>query len=447
MGETATLRRADLRRVFDAPPGRPEAVGIEVEVGLVCREDRRNASYPQALALLDGLVRGRGASPLLDGAYTIGAAMPGGGTFTLETGGALEYSSAAFPTVAEADADVRDNLVAAAGIGAGHCLALITGGIVPFAAADAIAWNPKPRVRVMREYFRELGPDGDHADEVMGLILSAQTSLDYVSHEDLMDKLRLLVRAAPVVAALFVDSPVAGGTETGALSRRMQYWRRFDPRRCGVLGVALEAGAGVDELVEWALRLPMIYRLVDGSHVAAPGIPFRQAMRDGFGDGTYPTEADWELHLSQVWPHVRVRRTLETRLSNAPPWPWFGAGTALWTGLAYDPRARAAAGALLRDLSADELDRAAVDVAVKGLNASVGPYLAQDLARELLRLARRGLSARVAAGLERPEALPLLEPLEEVCETMRTFADRTLQVWQRGPDEFLRAFSVPGDPA
>ncbi|MGI5242624.1 glutamate-cysteine ligase family protein [Dactylosporangium sp. CA-139066] len=443
MGESTTLRRPDLRRVFHAPAGRRERVGIEVEVGLVCRNNLRNATYQQALALLDGLVRGHGASPVMDGAFTIGAAMPGGGTFTLETGGALEYSSPTFTTVAAAVADVRENMLAAAGIGAAQGIALTTGGIVPFAAADGIAWNPKPRVRVMREYFRDLGPDGGHADEVMGLILSAQTSLDYVSPGDLMDKLRLLVRAAPVAAALFVNSPVAAGADTGALSRRMQYWRRFDPRRCGVLGVALDPGAGVDDLVDWAARLPMIYRRVNGSHVAAPRIPFRQAIEEGFGDGTYPTEDDWELHLSQVWPHVRVRHTLETRLSDAPPWPWFGAGAALWTGLAYDPVARAAAGALLGDLTAAELDRAADDVAVKGLSASVGPHSAQELARELLRLARRGLAARVAAGLERPDTTLLLEPLEEVCETMHTFADRTLLAWRRGPAEFLRHFSVP----
>lgn len=443
MGEVATARRLDPRRVFDVPRGRTEAVGLEVEVGLVCRDTLRNVTYPQALGLLDDLVRACGAVPLLDGAYAIGVAMPCGGTFTLETGGALEYSSAAFATAAEAAADVRDNLLRAAAIGAARGIALLSGGIMPFAAADGIAWNPKPRVRVMREYFRELGPEGDHADEVMGLILSAQTSLDYVSHDDLMEKLRLLVRAAPVVAALFVNSPVAAGAETGVLSRRMQYWRHFDPRRCGVLGVALRDGAGVDDLVEWAAQLPMIYRLVDGSHVAAPAIPFRQAIRDGFGDGTYPTEADWELHLSQVWPHVRVRRTLETRLADAPPWPWFGSGAALWAGLTYDPAARRAAGELLRDLGAEDLDRAEADVAVKGLSASAGPYPVQDLARELLRLARQGLRARVAAGLERPEAVALLEPVEEVCETMRTFADRALQAWQRGPEAYLDAFSVP----
>lgn len=444
MGEARTLQRFELHRVFEAPPGRREAVGLEVEVGLIHRATRRNATYPQALALLDDFVRRVGGVPLMDGAYPIGVGLPGGATFTLETGGALEYSSPPFPTVAVAVADVRSCLQQAAGIADRHGIALLTGGITPFTNVDGIAWNPKPRVRVMREYFRRLGPDGAHADEVMGLILSTQTSLDYTSIDDLMTKLRLLVRASPVVAALFVASPVAAGEPTGALSRRMQYWRRFDPRRCGVLGVALDPDAGIDNLVDWAARLPMIYRLVAGSHVAAPAIPFRDAIEHGFGDGTYPTYADWELHLSQVWPHVRVRRTLELRLPDAPPWPWFGAVAALWTGLTYDPDARRAASDLLSGLSGAEIDRASVDVAVKGLSAMIGPYLVQDVAREVLRLSRSGLQARVAAGLEMSETLTLLEPIEEVCETMRTFADHALDTWHCGEEHFLAAFSVPG---
>ncbi|WP_238012485.1 glutamate-cysteine ligase family protein [Dactylosporangium sp. AC04546] len=437
------LGLADLRGVFEAPPGRAEHVGLEVEVGLVDRGSRRNATYGQATALFDDVARTYGGSLLTEGAQTIGVELAGGAQFTLETGGALEYSSPPFPTVAEAVADVRAHLQLAAGLADRHGIALLSGGIVPFTAADGIAWNPKPRVQVMRDYFGRLGPDGAYADEVMGLVLSAQTSLDYTDSADLMDKLRLLVRASPVVAALFVDSPVAGGAPTGVMSRRMQYWRHFDPRRCGVLAVALDAGAGIDDLVDWAARLPMIYRLVGGSHVAAAPIPFREAVERGFGDGTYPTPADWELHLSQVWPHVRVRRTLELRLADAPPWPWFGAGAALWTGLAYDPAARRAADDLLSGLTAADLDRASAEIAVKGLSATIGPYLVQDLARDLLRLARQGLSARVIVGLEEPETLTLLEPVEEVCETMRSFADHALDSWEHGKDHFLAEFSIP----
>ncbi|MEU7867586.1 hypothetical protein [Dactylosporangium sp. NPDC049140] len=74
-----------------------------------------------------------------------------------------------------------------------------------------------------------------------------------------------------------------------------------------------------------------------------------------------------------------------------------------------------------------------MDVAVKGLSATVGPYPVQDVARELLRLAR--------AGLEAHGALALLDPVEEVCETMQTFADRALDAWDRGEQHYLHAFT------
>ena len=92
----------------------------------------------------------------------------------------------------------------------------------------------------MRKYFSLLGEPGKYADEVMGLTLSTQTSLDYVSGQDFIEKMRLHVLAAPIVAALFVNSPIAEGDYFGGMSRRMQYWRKFDPRRCGVLSFALK---------------------------------------------------------------------------------------------------------------------------------------------------------------------------------------------------------------
>ena len=79
----------------------------------------------------------------------------------------------------------------------------------------------------------------------MGLTLSTQTSLDYVSAQDFIEKMRLHVLAAPIVAALFVNSPIAEGDYFGGMSRRMQYLRKFDPRRCGVLSFALNKNANV----------------------------------------------------------------------------------------------------------------------------------------------------------------------------------------------------------
>ena len=213
----------------------------------------------------------------------------------------------------------------------------------------------------------------------MGLTLATQVSLDYVSAEDFIEKARLHVLASPVVAALSVNSPIVNGELCGVLSRRMQYWQKFDPRRCGVLGFALNDNASPMDFVDWAIRLPMIYRDVAGTHVAAPDRSFADLMRDGFGDGTWPTRDDWELHLCQLWPQLRPRHTLELRAADGLPWPDFLAVPAMWVGLTYDPAVRKEASAFLAELTATQLGCSVDDIATKGLAASAGPHQVADL--------------------------------------------------------------------
>ena len=135
--------------------------------------------------------------------------MPNGAKFTLETGGALEYASSPSAGLAEAIHTAADDLVHAAAVAERFKIALLSGACLPFTPREKIPWNPKPRVQVMRDYFSRLGEPGRYADEVMSLTLSTQTSLDYTSGQDFIEKLRLHVLAAPIVAALFVNSPIA----------------------------------------------------------------------------------------------------------------------------------------------------------------------------------------------------------------------------------------------
>jgi glutamate--cysteine ligase len=444
------LVRAALADTFSAKAGQPELVGLEVENGLV--DPVTGCSIPYggehgARALLGTIADDMNGMILVDGAYPVGVRLTNGASFTLETGGALEYSSAPWDGLARVVDAARAELQHAAVIADRTSIALLSGACLPFTPENRIPWLPKPRVGVMRRYFSRLGDPGGHAEAVMGLTLSTQVSLDYVSAEDFIEKARLHVLASPFVAALSVNSPIAGGGLCEALSRRMQYWRRFDPRRCGVLGFALDEDASPMDFVDWAAGLPMIYRDVAGTHVAAPGSSFADLMRDGFGDGTWPTNDDWELHLCQLWPQVRPRGTLELRAADGLPWPYFPAVPAMWVGLTYDPAVRRQASALLGDLTAAQLECAVDDIAAKGLAASAGPYPVADLARELVRLARRGLESRIAAGAEPPGVLSFLAPLEQVAEDGETFADKCITSWQgelgQSPEAYVRKYRVP----
>ncbi|HZN16608.1 MAG TPA: glutamate-cysteine ligase family protein [Micromonosporaceae bacterium] len=439
-----------LAQAFSGSPEAKELVGIELECGVVDPETGRSAPYEGASgtrALLQALVEELDGTPVRDGSHLVGVRLPAGGEFSLEMGGALEFSAAPSRTLFDAVEHTRERVRLAAGVADRLSLALLSGGILPFTPMQEVPWIPKKRVQIMRNYFRRLGEGGSLADGVMGITLSAQTSLDYVSASDLFAKLRMLTLAAPVVAALFVSSPIENGAPTGALSRRMQFWRKIDPARCGTLVYALDPEATVDDVVDWALRLPMIYRSTPANgHEPAPPGTFQDLLSEGFGDGTRPTYTDWESHLSQVWPNVRVRRTLEARLPDGPPWPHFASSVALWVGLTYDETARTRVLDLLGGLTLSDIEAAVDSIALKGLATCIGPYPVQDLARELVSLARRGLAARVARGVEPPSVLGYLDPIGEVADTSVTFAERCLSRWdgdlRRDPAAYVQAFRV-----
>lgn len=431
-------------------PAAEERVGIEVECGLVDERGGRSAPYGGpcgSRALLERAVRELGAKPVTEGGALVGVELAYGAQLSLELGGAVEYSSAPYQSLGALVATARRDLRVIAGLAARGGLALLPGGLMPLTPRERIPWAPKPRIDIMRHYFRGLGPAAAYAENVMGLTLSTQTTVDYLSPEDFREKLALLVKAAPIAAALFVNSPIEEGRPTGVLSRRMQMWGYVDPSRCGVLDFGVRADVSAADVVEWANALPMIYRRVGGGYVAGPARPFRELVERGFGDGSTPDLDDWRDHLSQVWPQVRARHTLEMRAFDGLPWEAFAAAPAFCVGLVYHAPARRAALALLDGLTAADLAQASEDVAVKGLDAMVGDRSVGATAEALLGLARQGLRARVNAGWERPGVEHLLDPLDEVVRGGVTFAERAVSDWtgpmRERPAALVAAGRVP----
>jgi glutamate--cysteine ligase len=105
---------------------------------------------------------------------------------------------------------------------------------------------------------------------------------------------------------------------------------------------------------------------------------------------------------------------------------------ALWVGLLYDAQARAGATALLSHLSFAQLLELQARVAKESLAARVpgpGGAAVVDLARELVSLARGGLS-RWAAESGADEG-HLLDPLEELARGGVPLSEKLLLFWKR----------------
>jgi glutamate--cysteine ligase len=404
--------------------GRPipeHRIGLEHEK-IAVRPDGTGPDHTIIARVLGAFVD-RGWSPIAEHGQLIGARHPQFGSFTLEPGGQLEHSGAPQPSVVAAVLDNDRHLDELVAVCATEDVRLLGTGFQPFQPVDAIPWMPKGRYEVMRDYLPRYGR---RAHDMMKRTATVQANVDYVDEVDAIEKLRLGQGISPLVTALFAASPLADGKKTGQKSYRASAWLETDPARCGLLRFLFEPGASFVSYAEWALDVPMFFVYRDGAYrsLAGQGFTFRRFMSEGL-DGERATIEDWELHLSTLFPDVRLKRYIEVRQADASTRPMVRAVPALWRGLYATRDTRHAAWSLVAALSWDDRVTAQREVPERGLEASIGGQPLRPLAAELVEIAVRGLS------LVEPDARALMQPLEEIARSGRSVADLIVEAFDR----------------
>jgi glutamate--cysteine ligase len=257
-----------------------------------------------------------------------------------------------------------------------------------------------------------------------------QANFDYESEAEATDKIRTAFGVTSIVTALFAASPITDDRPNGFKSFRAAIWLETDEDRCGILPFAFKPDFSFADYVDWALDVPMFFVVRDGVYQPAGGMTFRAFMNSGF-HGETATLHDWEIHLSTLFPEVRLKRYIELRGADAGPIPTATALGALWRGLLEDAEARRAAWSLVAAHSIDQRQLLRREVPRAGLEARLGDRRLTELAVELLGIARAGLTR-----LD-PADAPLLDPLDDYARAGRSPADDLL-------DDFSAA---NGDPA
>ncbi|NJN64952.1 MAG: hypothetical protein HC882_08800, partial [Acidobacteria bacterium] len=182
-------------------------------------------------------------------------------------------------------------------------------GTQPITKPDELAIIPKSRYRIMTSY---LPRRGSLALWMMRCTAGAQVNLDVESSGEAADMLRLSLWISPVLTAMFANSPVSAGSPNGWMSRRARIWRETDPDRCGLPPRNLEPDGGVRDYADWAMDAPMFFVDRDEDLVDMSGVSFRTFMEVG-ARGQEPRIEDWDLHLTTVFPEVRLKSYLEFR--------------------------------------------------------------------------------------------------------------------------------------
>jgi glutamate--cysteine ligase len=212
------------------------------------------------------------------------------------------------------------------------------------------------------------------------------------------------------------------------MSFRGHIWTDTDPARCGLLPFVFRDSCSFTDYVEYALDVPMYFIVRDGRWIDMTARTFRQFWTDGH-QGERPTLADWNDHLTTLFPEVRLKKYIELRSVDSQAPELTLAAPALVKGLFFEEDCLWAAWDLVKRWSWEE--RVALYHAVHrhALRARIRGIEVSELARELVDIAAAGLDRQRRD--DHDSEAPYLERLQDLVRRGRCPADGVIAQWNK----------------
>ena len=403
---------------------------------------------PQGIrALMEELIARYAWIPIREGGNIIALKRPEGekgGNISLEPGGQFELSGAPLETLHETADETQQHLCEVIDVGEDLQIGFLGVGFSPKWRLDEVPHMPKQRYNVMTRYMPQVGSRGL---DMMYRTATVQVNLDFATETDMVKKLRVSLALQPIATALFASSPFTEGHPNGFQSMRSEVWRDTDKRRTGMLPFVFESGMGYERYVDYALDVPMYFVYRSGQYIDVAGASFRDFMAGKLTvlNGERPTIDDWADHLTTLFPEVRLKRFLEMRGADGGRWGSITALPALWTGLLYDDAALDQAWQMVKDWSPPEREALRASVPRTGLRTPFRNTTAGKLARQVLHIARTGLTNRKRINDLNQDETIYLAPLEVIAGSGRTVSDQLLDRfngdWRGNIDHIFEEFA------
>jgi len=405
-------------------------IGTEHEKIGFCVDSLKPIPYDgeRSIKKLLELLITRGWQPVLEDGNLI-ALIKGGASVTLEPGGQVELSGAPLATIHQTCRETTDYHALMRTISDELGIGFLALGFQPKWHQQEIPWMPKARYAVMRNYMPKVGSGGL---DMMTRTATVQANLDFGSEADMARKMRISLCLQPLVTALYAASPFEHGKPSAYLSRRAACWLDTDPKRTGVPACVFEDDFGFAAYAEWALDAPMYFVMRNNVYIDSAGSSFRDFMAGKLPQlpGEYPTMDDWELHLSTLFPDVRLKQYLEMRGADAGGWPWICSLPALWKGLLYDQQAEDAAWDMIADWSHAEVVELRNSVPRTALKTPFRHTTVLQLCEQMVEIANQGLKRQHVLNQSGEDESIFLAPLVRALASGQTQAEHWLAAYQ-----------------
>lgn len=347
-------------------------------------------------------------------------------TITLEPGGQIELSGAPLKNLFLTCNEVNNHQLELKKISDELGVGYMGIGFNPKWPLSYFPTIPKKRYEIMKRYMKKVGKNGL---DMMHRTTTIQANLDFSSEKDMVDKFRASLAIQPVISAIFSSSPFKDSKLSGYTSYRSQVWRNTDSSRCGLLPFVFEEEFSFERYVDYLMSVPMYFIIRDDNYIDCTGFTFNDFLKGKikFSTKIYPTIQDWKIHLTTVFPEVRLKTYLEFRGVDGGPWKNVCALPAFWVGLLYDEKNLEYLLGLIKNWNKDDRLNFYKDVSKRGLQSETpdGESI-KVLAKKILNLAFVGLERRNITKNNKNES-HFLEPLFLILEKGMSQAE----IWKK----------------
>lgn len=262
---------------------------------------------------------------------------------------------------------------------------LLEYGVSPLSTHKTINLIPKKRYHIMAKYLW-----GILSDVMMRETAGVQGCFDFSSEEDAMRKYSIANKMTPFMTAMFANSPIRGGVETGYKTFRALSWLNTDNDRCGFCG-KMDEEFSFEKYVDCVLKSPIIFINRENLPVEIKGkINFEEYLDQGW-EGFEPDIEDFKLHANLYFPEVRMRNFIEIRNHDCVNENMAYAVLAIYKGILYNERAMDEIEELFAEFNYRDLAELRYNVPKSALAAHIKGYTAADIAKEILYIAEKSL--------------------------------------------------------
>ena len=353
---------------------------------------------------------------IVDGSNIVGLAK-GHDTITLEPGSQIEISLKPENTISQIKNKITEINEGLYSVIADKDITLLNYGVSPYSTYKTINLIPKRRYKIMAKYLW-----GILSDVMMRETAGIQCCIDFKDEEDAMRKFKLANKLTPFMTAMFANSPIRGGVDTGYKSFRALSWLNTDNDRCGFVGKISEEFS-FEDYIDCIMKTPMIFIHRDSQPVDIDGnITFEEFMKTGY-KGLMPVLEDYELQANLCFPEVRMRNFIEIRNHDCVGGDLKYSVLAIYKGIFYDKTAMEECEELLKNLQYNDYSNLRYNVPKHALQTPVKKYYVSDYAKEIIKIAEKSLK-----NMQTGENM-YLNPIKEFTMNNMSPADVILKKW------------------